>query len=68
MTTQNSKIIFDIECNGLNPTTIHCIVAKELEGPVHTFPPNKLKEGIEFLKKADTLIGHNILRFDLDVI
>ena len=68
MTTQNSKIIFDIECNGLNPTTIHCIVAKVLEGPVHTFPPNKLKEGIEFLKKADTLIGHNILRFDLDVI
>ena len=68
MTTQNSKIIFDIECDGLKPTKLHCIVAKELDGPIHKFPPHKLEEGIEFLKQADTLIGHNILRFDLDVI
>ena len=68
LTTQNSKIIFDIECDGLKPTKLHCIVAKELDGPIHKFPPHKLEEGLEFLKQADTLIGHNILRFDLDVI
>lgn len=68
MTTQNSKIIFDIECDGLKPTKLHCIVAKELDGEIHKFPPHKLEEGIEFLKQADTLVGHNILRFDLDVI
>jgi len=68
LTTQNSKIIFDIECDGLKPTKLHCIVAKELDGPIHKFPPNKIEEGIEFLKQADTLIGHNILRFDLDVL
>jgi len=68
LTTQNSKIIFDIECDGLKPTKLHCIVAKEVDGPLYKFPPHKLEEGIEFLKQADTLIGHNILRFDLDVI
>ena len=68
MTTQNSKIIFDIECDGLKPTKLHCIVAKEVGGEVHEFTPDRLEEGIEFLSNAGTLIGHNILRFDLDVI
>ena len=65
---QNSKIIFDIECDGLKPTKLHCIVAKEVGGEVHEFTPDRLAEGIEFLSNAGTLIGHNILRFDLDVI
>ncbi len=68
MTTQTSKIIFDIECDGLKPTKLHCLVAKELGGEVHEFTPDRLAEGIAFLSSADTLIGHNILRFDLDVI
>jgi len=68
LTTQNSKIIFDIECDGLKPTKLHCIVAKELNGTLYKFTPDKIKEGLEFLSNANTLIGHNILRFDLDVI
>ena len=68
LTTQNSKIIFDIECDGLKPTKLHCIVAKELNGTLYKFTPDKIKEGLDFLSNADTLIGHNILRFDLDVI
>ena len=68
MTTQSSKIIFDIECDGLKPTKLHCIVAKEVGGEVHEFTPDRIAEGIEFLSNAGTLIGHNILRFDLDVI
>ena len=47
---------------------IHCIVAKEVGGEVHEFTPDRIAEGIEFLSSAGTLIGHNILRFDLDVI
>ena len=65
---QNSKIVFDIEADSLKPTKIHCIVAKEVGGPIHKFPPNKIQEGLEFLKSSDVLIGHNILSFDLPVI
>ena len=62
------KVIFDIETDGLNPTKIWCIVAKELNGAIHKFPPNKIEEGIEFLRKSETLIGHNIIGFDIPVI
>ena len=62
------EIVFDIEANGLKPDKIWCIVAKPLGQPVVSFGPNKIKEGIEYLKSADSLIGHNILGFDLPVI
>ena len=69
MTTQSSKkIIFDIECDSLKPSKIHCIVAKEIHGDVCAFPPDKIKEGIEFLQNAETLIGHNIISYDIPVI
>ena len=68
MTTQNSKIVFDIECDSLKPTKIHCIVAKELYGKVYEFPPDKIEEGIKFLQDADTLIGHNIISYDIPAI
>ena len=59
MTTQNSKIIFDIECNGLNPTTIHCIVAKELNGTLYKFTPDKIKEGLDFLSNGFKVRGYD---------
>ena len=68
MTTKISKLVFDIECDGLKPTKIHCIVAKEVNGPVYKFPPHKLNEGVELLKSAETLIGHNILSYDLPIL
>ena len=68
LTTKISKLVFDIECDGLKPTKIHCIVAKEVNGPVYKFPPHKLNEGVELLKSAETLIGHNILSYDLPVL
>ena len=58
------EIVFDIEANGLNPDKIWCIVAKPINEPAIEFGPNKLKEGLEYLDSADTLIGHNILGFD----
>ena len=62
------NIVFDIETNGLNPDKVHCIVAKPLGGEVTCFRPDKIKEGIEYLKQADVLIGHNILGFDVPVL
>ena len=62
------EIVFDIEANGLKPDTIWCIVAKPLGEAVVSFGPNKIKEGIEYLKEADCLIGHNIIGFDIPVI
>jgi|TARA_B100001939_G_scaffold135572_1_gene117699 DNA polymerase-1 len=64
----NSKVIFDIEGNGLQPTVIHCLVAKELDGKIYKYGPDKIEEGIAFLNEADTLIGHNILSYDIPVI
>ena len=62
------EIVFDIEANGLKPDKIWCIVAKPLGEPTVSFGPTRIKEGIEYLKEADSLIGHNILGFDMPVI
>ena len=64
----SSKVVFDIEGNGLQPTVIHCLVAKELDGKIYKYGPDKIEEGIAFLNEADTLIGHNILSYDIPVI
>jgi hypothetical protein len=62
------KMIFDIETDDLNATKIWCIVAKELDGEIYKFGPDKILDGLELLKSADTLIGHNIIGFDLPVL
>ena len=62
------NIVFDIETNGLNPDKVHCIVAKPFGGELKCFRPDKIKEGIEYLKQADVLVGHNILGFDVPVL
>tara|TARA_R110000868_G_scaffold348268_2_gene609244 strand:- start:2019 stop:3758 length:1740 start_codon:yes stop_codon:yes gene_type:complete len=68
LTTNNSKIIFDIEADGLTPSTVWCIVAKELNGTVHKFDNTQIAEGIKFLEEADVLIGHNIIGYDIPVL
>ena len=63
------KLVFDIEADGLNPTKIWCIVAKDLdEGTCRTFNPNQLLDGVEYLQSADVLIGHNIIGYDIPAI
>ena len=69
MTSHSKQVIFDIEADGLTPTKIWCIVAKDLnESSPRTFGPDQLEEGIEYLQSVDTLIGHNILGYDIPVI
>ena len=63
-----SKIIFDIEADGLYPDNVWCIVAKELNGKEYTFDNTQIEEGIKFLQEADTLIGHNIIGYDIPVL
>ena len=62
------QLVFDIETDGLNPTVIWCIVAIDDKGKFYNYPEDKIDEGIELLKSADKIIGHNIIGFDIPVI
>tara|TARA_B100001559_G_scaffold319181_1_gene327947 strand:+ start:3306 stop:5036 length:1731 start_codon:yes stop_codon:yes gene_type:complete len=62
-------LVFDIETDDLKATKIHCIVAQDVDsGETYKFPPDKLQEGYNFLEKADKLIGHNIIGFDIPMV
>jgi DNA polymerase-1 len=62
-------LVFDIETDDLKATLVHCIVAQDMDtGEIFKFPPDKLSEGYELLTKADTLIGHNIIGFDIPMV
>ena len=62
------QLVFDIETDGLNPSVIWCLVAQDEHGKFYHFYEDTLDEGIKFLQKADRLIGHNILGYDIPVI
>ncbi len=64
-------LIFDLEADHLlqEATTCWCIVARDADtDEVHTFDPDNIMDGLEFLSKADTLIGHNIIDYDLRLL
>ena len=63
------QLVFDIETDGLNPSVIWCLVAQDvISEKFYHFYEDTLNEGIKFLQQADTLIGHNILGYDIPVI
>jgi len=63
------SLVFDIETDDLKATKIWCITAQDSEsGRIYKFAPHQLDSGLELLKSADKLIGHNILGFDIPVI
>ena len=64
------QLVFDIETDGLyaEATTIWCMVAIDESNKVYSFTPNQIDQGIELLKSADKIIGHNIIGFDIPVI
>lgn len=65
------KLVFDIEADHLlqDATQVWCIVAVDVDtDKVHTFDPDSINEGLELLSKADTLIGHNIIDYDLRLL
>ena len=70
------KLVFDIESDGLleEITTIWCIVCidpatkKEYCFSDHDETLPSIQEGLDFLQKADVLIGHNIIGYDIPAI
>ncbi len=62
---------FDLECDGLTPTVIHCICAQDETGRQYRWnhaQEGNFSQGLEVLAAADHLIGHNILGFDIPVL
>tara|TARA_B100000029_G_scaffold441159_2_gene458766 strand:+ start:3733 stop:5463 length:1731 start_codon:yes stop_codon:yes gene_type:complete len=63
------RLVFDIETDDLHATKVWCLVAQNLDsGEIFKFPPSKLEEGYKLLTTADTLIGHNIIGFDIPIV
>ena len=65
------RLCFDIEGNGLLDTvsTIHCIVAEDVDtGEVLRFRPDDIEEATRELVNATTIIGHNILGYDIPAL
>lgn len=69
------RLVFDIETNGLfhDVTVIHSLVILDIDtGVMDSYADapgyRSILEGIERLKNASELIGHNIINFDLPVI
>ena len=64
------QLVFDIETDGLyfEATKIWCLVAIDENDKVYSYTEDNIDEGIELLKSADKIIGHNIIGFDLPVI
>lgn len=76
------KLVFDIEANGLNEviagkkdtylkeaTKIWCLSICDIEtNETYLFEQDNLADGIEILRNAELLIGHNIYAFDIPLI
>ena len=65
------KLILDVETNGFleKLDTIHCMVFKDIDtGKVYSYNPGQLDEGLQLLKKATLLVGHNLLGFDIPAL
>jgi DNA polymerase I-like protein with 3'-5' exonuclease and polymerase domains len=77
-----NKLVFDIEANGLNEVVagkkdtylpeankIWCMSIKDIEtGESLLFEQDNLADGVEILRNAELIIGHNILGFDIPLI
>lgn len=66
-------LIFDIETDGFleNCTKIHCLVIKDTEtGEVLRCDSDhgNIEPGVKLLMKGDTIVGHNIIKFDIPII
>jgi len=58
-----NEIVFDIEANGLEPTLVHCWSAT---GGLHGTTKESFQR--EVLDSGATLVGHNILSYDVPVL
>jgi len=72
-----SSLVFDTEADGLlyEATQIWCIVTKELATPennyqseVKQYHGESIADGVDALLTADTIIGHNIINYDIPLL
>ena len=69
-----NKLLFDIESTGLlrQGSTIHCIVVRDSnDGETQVFdykPERAVVQGVKLLERADALIGHNIINYDIPLL
>ena len=69
-------LFFDTETNSIDNFTtlggleiVHCLsVYSPATGSVITFSGDGIPDGLEMLEKADTIVGHNVIGFDLPVL
>jgi len=63
------QIVFDIEANGLKPTQVWVVVAKELcSGETKVFKESTLGDFAHYVKtEVKEVIGHNIIGYDIPV-
>ena len=70
--TANEKIyVIDIETNGLYDKVeeIFCIVIYDVQGKqTFTYGPDAIADGLQHMAKANVLIGHNLIFYDIPVI
>ena len=64
------ELVFDVETDGLylDAKNIWCLVAVDENDKVYSFKTDEINKGIDLLKSADKIIGHNIIGFDIPVI
>ena len=62
------EIVFDIETDSLDANIFWCLVAIDENNKVYSYTMDNINEGLDLLKRADKLIGHNIIGFDLPVL
>ena len=59
------RAVVDIETDSLNPTVVHCVVAKDVDtDKVYPFPPDMLHGFRDWSHGVDQFIMHNGLSFD----
>jgi hypothetical protein len=66
-----TRFVVDIETDGLyqDVTKIHCIVAKDIDtGDIFKCGPALIDDILRDLEKADQIIGHNFIDYDMRVI
>jgi len=63
----SSRIVLDIEANGLNPDKIFCIVTSDLDsGQTKSYTPDMINQFN--LDGVQEIVGHNILGYDIPVL
>jgi len=66
----NDTLIFDMETDGLldECTKIHCISLTTPNGDSSLFAQDDIPMALHHLSNAETIVGHNIIGFDIPVI